>query len=50
MKQKFPRQGKLIGLMRRYDITYEEMGNAIGMTASGVEAIANGRVDFRKSR
>lgn len=46
---KFPRQANLQGKLRQHDITYEELGNAIGMTASGVEAILNGRVDFKLS-
>lgn len=46
---KFPRQGKLLGKLRQYDVTYQELGEFVGLTASGVEAIVNGRVDFKLS-
>ncbi len=46
---KFPRQSKLLGKLRQYDITYEQLGNAIGRTPAAIEAIVNGRVDFRLS-
>lgn len=45
----FPRQNKLAGKLRQYQITYEELANGIGMSAAGVEAIMNGRVDFKLS-
>ena len=46
---KFPRQSKLLGKMRQYDITYEQLGKAIGRSPASIEAIVNGRVDFKLS-
>lgn len=46
---KFPRQGKLSGKLRQYDITYEELASYIGITPSAICAIINGHVDYKLS-
>ena len=47
---KFPRQANLAGALRKYDVTYEEAAKAVGFKGAGaIEAIINGRVDFKMS-
>lgn len=47
--RKFPRQDKLAGKLRQYDITYEELSPYIGITSSAISAIINGYVDYKLS-
>lgn len=47
--RKFPRQDKLAGKLRQYNITYEELSPFIGITPSAISAIINGYVDFKLS-
>jgi predicted transcriptional regulator len=47
---RFPRQSKLAGKLRQYDVTYEEIAKAVGFSGpAAIEAIINGRVDYKVS-
>jgi len=47
--KKFPRQDKLAGKLRQYDITYEELSRYIGISPSAICSIVVGNVDFKLS-
>jgi predicted transcriptional regulator len=47
--KKFPRQTRLAGLLRGLEVTYEELGRAIGLSGSTISQIVTGTNDYKLS-
>jgi predicted transcriptional regulator len=49
MIKAYPRQGKLAGALKQYDITYQELADNISTTVAHLSNICNGKADFKLS-
>ena len=45
----FPRQGKLAGKLKQYDVSVPEIAKAVGKSPELIYAIISGQVDYKAS-
>ena len=48
-QKKFPRQGKLAGKLKQYDVSVPEIAKAVSKSPELIYAIISGHVDYKAS-